>query len=60
MALVNENLRHPSASIQEAAAAALHAMARSYLAGASLSLYAALAVCVLLEHFHCALGLPCL
>ena len=58
LALVDENLRHPNASIQEAAAAALHALARSYLAGASLSLYAALAVCVLLEHSHCVLDLP--
>ena len=33
LAIVDENLCHPAASIQDAAAAALHAMARSYLKG---------------------------
>ena len=37
LAVVDENLCHPAASIQDAAAAALHAVARSYLLGASSS-----------------------
>ena len=35
LALVNENLCHPASAIQEAAAAALHAMARIHLKGAA-------------------------
>lgn len=35
LAVVDENLCHPAAAIQDAAAAALHAFARSYLQGAS-------------------------
>ena len=33
--LINENLCHPASPIQEAAAAALHAMARTHLKGAA-------------------------
>ena len=37
LAAVDENLCHPATSIQDAAAAALHAIARCYLKGASSS-----------------------
>ena len=33
--LINENLCHPASAIQEVAAAALHAMARTHLKGAA-------------------------
>ena len=35
--LINENLCHPALAIKEAAAAALHAMARAHLKGANAS-----------------------
>ena len=37
LALINGNLCHPASAIQEAAAAALHAMARTHLKGAAAS-----------------------